>query len=91
MEKKKLVRSKPLLSVEEQERAVELLNSGKRTADAPALPAAMPADAKAVYSYNVKLDAETERMVKSHIARTGQNMKGFFQMAVREYLEKHAG
>lgn len=84
MEKKKLVRTKPLSTVEAMEQAVERLNSRSTTVPEP------PASAeKALYSYNVKLDEQTEQRVKAHIARTGQNMKGFFQTAIREYLERN--
>lgn len=84
MEKKKLSRTKPLHTVEAMEQAVERLNSRSTTAPEP--PAAAE---KALYSYNVKLDEQTEQRVKTHIARTGQNMKGFFQTAIREYLERN--
>lgn len=84
MEKKKLVRSKPQLTIEALEKAVEQLNTGKR--ESPALPEE-PKE-KSAYSYNIKLDAQTEKRIKAHISRTGQNMKGFFQIAIREYLEQ---
>lgn len=87
MEKKKLTRTRPLSSIEEQEQAVELLNR-KKEVDKPA-PAPVEAEDKPLYSYNIKLDTETEQRIKSHIGRTGQNMKGFFQIAIREYLDSH--
>ena len=88
MEKKKLVRSAPLSTVEEMEKAVEKLNEKRAAEPAPVAPASTVLE-KPLYSYNIKLDDDTELRVKSHIGRTGQNMKGFFQMAIREYLEKH--
>lgn len=88
MERKKLTRSKPQLSVEDLEKAVEQLNTGKREPAHTAVLKPLEESSKSLYSYNIKLDAQTEQRVKAHIARTGQNMKGFFQIAIREYLER---
>jgi hypothetical protein len=93
MEKKKLMRTKPVLTVEEQERAVEQLNSGvsKREAmvEIPISKILPSQNTPSLYSYNIKLDENIEKRVKAHVSQTGQNMKGFFQIAIREYLEKH--
>ena len=84
-----MTRSKPQLSVEDLEKAVEQLNTGKREPAKTAVPnKPLEESSKSLYSYNIKLDAQTEQRVKAHIARTGQNMKGFFQIAIREYLER---
>ncbi len=91
MEKKKLMRTKPVLTIEEQERALEQLNASVDKREPVQTPAKVAADAveKSMYSYNVKLDQATENRIKVHIAQTGQNMKGFFQIAIREYLDNH--
>jgi hypothetical protein len=101
MEKKKLMRTKPVLTIEEQERAVEQLNAGtsKRevAVEVPHTETVKNSNTEtlstkntgSLYSYNIKLDESIEKRVKAHVAQTGQNMKGFFQIAIREYLEKH--
>ena len=91
MEKKKLTRTKPLSTIEEQEKAVELLNQKSTPVAARAVEEPAAELEKTLYSYNVKLDEATEKRVKAHISRTGQNMKGFFQIAIRSYLDNPGG